>query len=118
MTDLDATFALLSGLLRAHAAGMSLKTDVPGHLYVERPPPGPGGKPGFFGAVQIRKAYVSYHLMPVYDDPSLLADMSDALRARMQGKSCFNFKAAEPALLRELDALTSRCAAAVAGAAP
>ncbi len=63
-------------------------------------------KPLFFGAVQIKKTYVSYHLMPVYVKPDLLADMSPELKARMQGKSCFNFAAADQGLYRELAALT------------
>ncbi|MCO4098157.1 hypothetical protein [Gemmatimonas sp.] len=62
--------------------------------------------PLFFGAVQIKKAYVSYHLMPVYVTPELLDDISPALKACMQGKSCFNFKSVEPALFKELAKLT------------
>lgn len=45
-------------------------------------------KPLFFGAVQVKKSYVSYHLMPVYLEPDLLAPSSSELKARMQGKSC------------------------------
>ena len=46
----------------------------------------------FFGAVQIRKSYVAYHLYPVYTNPELPKEISDTLKKRMQGKSCFNFK--------------------------
>lgn len=113
MPDLDATFAALSGILRRHAAGMSLRTDEPGHLYIELPAATAKVKPGFFGAVQTKKAYVSYHLMPVYEHPELLEDTSEALRRRMQGKSCFNFAAVDRALFEELDRLTGRCAMAV-----
>ena len=113
MSDLDATFAALSGILRRHTAGMSLKTDVPGHLYVELPAATAKARPAFFGAAQTKKAYVSYHLMPVYEHPRLLADTSQALRSRMQGKSCFNFAAVDRALFEELDRLTGRCAMAV-----
>jgi hypothetical protein len=59
-----------------------------------------------FAAVQIKKAYVSFHLMPVYLQPSLLAGVSADLRARLHGKSCFNFKTVDLELLRELTALT------------
>jgi hypothetical protein len=34
--------------------------------------------------------------------------MSEPLRARMQGKACFNFKAVDPALIAELSGLTER----------
>lgn len=113
MHDADPVFATLSALLRRHAAGMSIRTDEPDHLYVELAPAQPRGKPRFFGAVQAKKSYISYHLMPVYEDPGLLAGITPTLRKRMQGKSCFNFTAVDATLLDELDALTARCAAAV-----
>lgn len=112
MKDLAPTFAALSSVLRKHVAGMSIRTDEPGNLYVELPPAKPGGRPGFFGAVQLKKSYVSYHLMPVYEDPGLLSGTTDALRRKMQGKSCFNFAVVDPLLFDELDKLTKRCAAA------
>jgi len=43
--------------------------------------------------------------MPVYVKPELLVSVSPELKARMQGKSCFNFSSIEPALFKELDAL-------------
>lgn len=113
MPDFEATFSTLSTVLRRHASGLSIKTDAPGHLYIEVPAATAKAKPTFFGAVQIKKSYVSYHLMPVYENPALLDGISDALRKKMQGKSCFNFTAVDPVLMKELDALTGRCAAAV-----
>ncbi len=110
MRDLDAGFATLSALLRRHVDGMFVKVDDVNSLYVETAPPLPGIKPAFFGAVQLKKSYVSVHLMPVYEHPALLDGISDALRRRMQGKSCFNFKTIEPKLLTELDGLVARCA--------
>jgi len=47
--------------------------------------------------------------MPVYMFPELLAGISKELKQRMQGKSCFNFKAEDPVLFRELAGLTERC---------
>lgn len=64
-------------------------------------------KPMFFGAVQIKKSYVTYHLMPVYVFPELLSNISPELRHRMQGKSCFNFKTSDHELFRELAELTA-----------
>ena len=111
MTDFDSTFAVLSDILRQHSFGMSIKTDDPANLYIELPAASTKGKPQFFGAVQTKKSYVSYHLMPVYENPSLLDSISDALRRKMQGKSCFNFTSDDPALFKELDLLTKKCAA-------
>ncbi len=112
MRDLEPVFVTLSAVLRRHARGFSARTDEPGHLYLELPAAAPKGKPRFFGAVQTKKSYVSYHLMPVYEDPGLLDGISAGLRGRMQGKSCFNFTGHDQALFAELDALTARCAVA------
>lgn len=62
----------------------------------------------FLGGVQIKKNYVSYHLMPVYMYPDLLENVSPQLKKRMQGKSCFNFKQVDEALFQELGQLTQR----------
>ena len=61
-----------------------------------------------FGAVKLGKRYVSYHLMCVYLAPDLLGEMSPGLRARMQGKSCFNFTKVDEELFDELSAVTAR----------
>ena len=66
------------------------------------------GRPLYFGSTIIKKNYVSFHLMPVYLHPEMLDDISDALRKRMQGKSCFNFKKIDEELFAELAELT-RC---------
>jgi len=60
----------------------------------------------YFGGVQIKKNYVSFHLMPVYVNPNLLQKLSPELKKRMQGKSCFNFKVIEKKLITELSMLT------------
>jgi hypothetical protein len=56
--------------------------------------------------VQVGKAYVSFHLMGVYGNPKLLDGVSKKLLARMQGKSCFNFKTVDEELFEELERLT------------
>jgi hypothetical protein len=61
-----------------------------------------------FGSVRLGKAYVSFHLMPLYMNESLSGTISPALRKRMQGKTCFNFKTVpDAALLAELERLTA-----------
>ncbi len=65
----------------------------------------------WFGAVKVGKAYVSYHLMPLYMTAALTTTISPGLKGRMHGKSCFNFTAMPaPDLLAELDRLTARAA--------
>ena len=62
----------------------------------------------YFASVRLGKAYVSFHLMPLYMNPSLTGEISAGLRKRMQGKTCFNFKAdPAPELLAELERLTA-----------
>jgi len=59
-----------------------------------------------FGSVRVGKAYVSLHLMPLYMSPVMNAAVSPALKRRMQGKSCFNFKSDPgPELIAELKIL-------------
>lgn len=106
MADLQPVFAALRDVLAPHAAGLVVKHDDAQQLYLDTAHLQKNKTPLFFGAVQVKKAFVSYHLMPVYLEPGLLDAVSPALKARMQGKSCFNFKVVEPALLAELARLT------------
>lgn len=103
------TFATLRGVLEAYAGELIVQVDKPGNYQLcSRTLKDRAGRPLFVAAVQIKKTYVSFHLMPVYGDPALLKGMSPALRKRMQGKSCFNFTTADPAHVNELAALTKK----------
>lgn len=106
MPQLDAVFAELRAVMAPYAAKLDPKKDDAGELYVDTRHLQKNGKPLFFGAVQIKKSYVSFHLMPVYLKPDLLDGISPALKAQMQGASCFNFTQVDPALFKELAALT------------
>jgi hypothetical protein len=106
MSELAAVFADLRKILAPYAARLDVKRDDDHELYLDTRHLQKNKKPLFFGAVQVKKSYVSFHLMPVYYKPELLDAISPGLKARMQGKSCFNFKTSEPVLFRELSALT------------
>ena len=106
MPDLALVYADLYKILAPYAADLDIKRDDTTELYVDTRHVQNNKKPLFFGAVQVKKTYVSFHLMPVYLKPDLLDSASPELRARMQGKSCFNFSAPDPALFKELAALT------------
>jgi hypothetical protein len=97
----------LRTILVRHSAGMKVDEGETG-VTVLTPALAPNGDPLWFGAVRAGKAYVSYHLIPIYASPELLGDVSPALRKRMQGKSCFNFTRVDEALFAELDELTGR----------
>jgi hypothetical protein len=105
MPDLSIVFSELREVMAPYAGKLVPTRDDEQELYVDTRHIQKNKKPLFFGAVQLKKSYVSFHLMPVYMKPELLAAVSPELRARMQGKSCFNFSSAEPLLLKELAAL-------------
>ena len=106
MADLNSVFQELRKIMAPYAAKLQATRDDDQELYLDTQYLQKNKKPLFFGAVQVKKRYVSFHLMPVYLKPELLAAISPALKARMQGKSCFNFTTLEPALVQELAALT------------
>jgi hypothetical protein len=99
-------FATLRAILAAHAEGLTLTADGPKAYSLDTPYSEKWKKRLFFGAVQVMKNYVSFHLFPVYMYPDLLDGVTDGLKARMQGKSCFRFRAPDEVLFRELEALT------------
>ncbi|WP_437815786.1 hypothetical protein [Sorangium sp. So ce1078] len=102
-------FESLRRILQRHARDLAVVHDTPDNYYLDTRTKAPNGKPLFFGAARAGRAYTSFYLMPVYTNPELLDGISPELKKRMQGKSCFNFKATEPALFEELEALTGRC---------
>ena len=106
MQDFTAVYAALHKILEPYSTKLDTKRDDASELYMDTKHIQKTEKPLFFGAVQIKKSYVSFHLMPVYMKPELLASVSSELKSRMQGKSCFNFSVVEPMLIKELTALT------------
>ena len=84
-------FEKLKNVLSTLENGLEVKKNTPDYYYLNTNKK-IKGKEMFFGAVQIRKSYVAYHLYPIYTNPELLEEISDNLKKRMQGKSCFNFK--------------------------
>ncbi|MEL6789807.1 MAG: hypothetical protein AAFO78_04445 [Pseudomonadota bacterium] len=102
----DDTFTALRALFKPHENALILKHDTDTNYYLEETKT--AKKPQMFGAVQIKKNYVSVHLMPVYCEPSLLESTSDTLRKRMQGKSCFNFKTRDEIPEKELSTLIEK----------
>src|SRR5262249_39613047 len=116
-SQFQSVFTRLRGILEKHAASFAVGQDTAKHYGLEacvgpatvQAWGGKAKKPTIPVAwVQIGKAYVSYHLMGVYGNPKLLEGCSKELRARMQGKSCFNFKTADDKLFKELERLTAK----------
>lgn len=106
-TSFPVIFARLRAILEPYATRLTVTADSPSH-YCLALDYSPKFKKGFPVAwVQIGKAYVSYHFMPVYMFPQLRATLSKKLLVRMQGKSCFNFKQLDEELFLELAHLTA-----------
>lgn len=106
MPELNAVFTALRSIMAPYVATLEAKKDDATQLYLDTRFLQKNKTPLFFGAVQVKKSYVSFHLMPVYVKPELLDGISPALKKRMQGKSCFNFTEIDPSLFTELTALT------------
>ena len=107
--DFEPLFERIRALFKPHEAKCVKLCDEPGRYYLGTHEV--RAKDGYrtaFGGVETKKNYVSAHLMPVYAHPDLLDQASPALRKRMQGKSCFNFKTRDEQLLAELGDLIDR----------
>ena len=102
----NTVFDVLKGLLEPYADRLILKHDNEKNYYLDEAIS--GSKPQMFAAAQVKKNYISFHLFPVYCHPELLSDISDILKKRMQGKSCFNFKTVEQIPWDELEVLTRK----------
>ena len=104
--DFSAVFAKLRAILKPYERKLELLADAEGNYSLNTRHIMKNKQPLYFGGVRTGKAYVSFHLMPVYACPELLKGMSPELRKRMQGKSCFNFKTIDEEQVKELAKLT------------
>ena len=111
-TEFTAVHTALRQVMLDHAPGMIAAKDGPGDLILNAPFANPlhPKQPMFFGMVRTGKAYVGYHLMALYMNPTLTAQVPPELKKRMQGKTCFNFTKGDAALFASLGALTALCA--------
>ena len=106
--EFESVFKNLRKILEPYSARLTVTVDSPEHycLSVDYSAKFKKGYPAAW--VKVSNAYVGYHFMPVYMFPTLRDSMSDKLRARMQGKSCFNFKKNDDALFKELEGITAQ----------
>jgi hypothetical protein len=101
-------FDTLKTIMLPYVPQLSVVIDEPEHLHLNTHHIMDNKKPFFFGAIRVTKAYVTYHLLPIYVFPELLDDLSPQLQKRKQGKSCFNFTTRDEDLFQELASLTER----------
>ena len=110
--DFQSAFEALKVVFAPYTDRLLVSVDSPTNyaVYSRVPSPFPQhkGQGMYFGSVQIGKAYVAFHLMPLYMNGPLTASISPALKKRMQGKTCFNFKTVpDVELLSELKRLAA-----------
>ena len=115
LPEVESIFLRLRSILRKHAERLSVTADRPGRYCLEGKA-GPAAVQAWGGKVrraqipvawvEIGRSYVSYHLMGMYGNSAVRDGMSKGLKARMQGKTCFNFKTEDEALFKELEQVT------------
>ena len=105
MRDFHGTFTVLKALLEPYAAHLHITSDTATIYMLDGEYVAQFKRKMPFGGVQVRRSYVSFHLLPVYSHPELLGNVSDRMRRRMQGKSCFNFVTPDSELFTELSGL-------------
>lgn len=105
-SELAPVFDRIRKSFAAHADKCVVMHDEPARYYLgTHEVRAKDGYRTWFGGVEIKKNYVSAHLIPVYVHPDMLDGVDPDLRKRMQGKSCFNFKTMDDRLCDELGAL-------------
>src|ERR1044072_839282 len=105
-TEFKKVFQELKSIFKPYAKKMDVAQDTETHYMLNTRHIMKNKQPLCFGGVRLGKSYVSFYLMSVYASPELLKGMSPELKKRMQGKSCFNFKAVDKKLFAELRTLT------------
>ncbi|MFK7861928.1 MAG: hypothetical protein AB8B64_24165 [Granulosicoccus sp.] len=103
---MDDVFKELKAIMQPFTSSLDVTRDESGDFDVNTFHVMKNKKCQWFGGIKIKKNYVSYYLMPVYENPALVAGISTELKKRMQGKSCFNFKVVDESLFSELSQLT------------
>lgn len=107
--DSNKIFTKLKSFLEQYETSLTVLHNKSDNYYLNTPATESNKKSEFFGAVQVKKTYVAFHLMPIYYYPELLDNISKELKNKMQGKSCFNFKDIDDKLFAELNSLTESC---------
>lgn len=101
-------FAALKAVAWPHRKGLMVTADSADTFALDEKRPYRDKPTTPFVWIRDGKSYVSFHMFPVYVHPDLLKGVPKELMARMQGKSCFNFRAVEPNLFVELGRLVGR----------
>jgi hypothetical protein len=80
--EFQALFDRFKAMLEPYARKMHLADQRPGMYGLDMAPEGQRDPSTWFGATRLGKRDVSYYLMPIYVQPSLLDGVSPELRRR------------------------------------
>jgi hypothetical protein len=117
--DLQAVFNAFRPVFARHESAMDVIADKPGKYYLASRTMVHNKKPVWFGGLEIKKNYVSVHLVPVYMYAELKSAISAELKKHMPGKACLNFdKVPSAEAIAELTRLTDQGAKLFAAKAP
>lgn len=90
-TQFPLVFKKLKSILEPYSSKLIIKTDAADGFSLDGAHSEKWKKELFFGAAQIKKNYVSFHLMPVYMYPDMLKNISPELK-KYAGKIMFQFQ--------------------------
>ena len=100
LAEFEKVFDRLKIILQKQAADFTVKPDT-NNSYGLQGKPGVAALEAWGGKlkkpvmpvawIETGKAYVSYHVMGLYANTALQNNITKELKARMQGKTCFNF---------------------------
>jgi hypothetical protein len=105
--NFEEVFEQLKSNLKEFQPSLIVKFDEPGKYYLISAKVDEKKREMWFGGVEIKKNYVSFHLVPIYMKPELLDGISPELKKRLTGKGCFNFTKTDDKLFAELAKLTA-----------
>ena len=108
LNEYEKIFILLKNILSKYSKKMNVREDNSKSYVLVGPYSEKFKRDLWFGAVLIKKNYVSYHLVPIYMYKNLSKEIPQSLKKRMQGKSCFNFNKIDERLFKQLELLTDK----------
>jgi hypothetical protein len=104
--DFAATFTALKKLLTPVPRELRVLSDNPTKYELVTKANSWRGGPMWFAGINVKKSYVSFHLLPLYVCPEVAKSVAPELKKRMQGKACFNFRTPDDAQFAQLRQLT------------
>ncbi|MFW9950053.1 MAG: hypothetical protein ACFFKA_08005 [Candidatus Thorarchaeota archaeon] len=119
MENLDEIFIEIKKILEKNSANLFKTTEYIGsqakqkpgfHLYGNKEVSlfGKRSQKTYIAGVIQQKNYVSIYFSPIYSHPDEFEDISQNLKKKLKGKSCFNISKLNPQLLDEIETVLKK----------